>query len=190
MLQLNNEVREGPRWELIVRDEQINGWITSDLPRKFPEALPDDVQEPRVAFQEGKVLVACRLSTPISTTVLSLEMEPYLTDQPQQIAIRITRLRAGRLPLPLKRTLERLSAAAAKAGLGLQSSQDAGKPVAVVRLPTDSGKPPRNVALESLQVQNGQLSAHGRMVRSARPGSLASDRLSRYGVPVRPGAHG
>ena len=131
---------------------------------KFPGTLPNDIQEPRVVFQEGKVLIACRLRTPITTTVLSLVLEPYLTEEPQQIAIRITRLRAGRLPLPMKRTLERVSAAAAQAGLALQWTQDEGDPVAVVRLPTDQGKPPRSVAVESLQVENGQLSVRGRLV--------------------------
>jgi hypothetical protein len=164
VLDLHNDLQRSQRWELSVRDEQINGWIASDLQAKFPGTLPSDIQQPRVVFQEGKVLIGCRLRTAITTTVLSLVLEPYLTEEPQQIAIRLIRLRAGRLPLPMKQTLQRVSAGAAQAGLTLQWTQDNGHPVALLRLPKDQATPPRSVAVESLQVENGQLLVRGRLV--------------------------
>jgi hypothetical protein len=168
VLSLHNDLQESQRWQLVVSDQQVNGWIASDLPEKFPGTLPSDIQQPRVVFQEGKVLIACRCKTVVMTTVLSLVLEPYLTEEREQIAIRITRLRAGRVPLPMKRTLERVSAAAAQAGLDLQWTQDQGDPVAVVRLPTDQGESPRSVSLESLRVENGRLSVRGRLADGSR----------------------
>ncbi len=98
------------------------------------------------------------------TTVLSLALEPYLTDDPHQIAIRITKLRAGRVPMPMKRTLEQLSSAAGRAGVKLQWSQDSGDPVAILRLPRNFGEPARSVVVESLRVEDGRLSVGGRLM--------------------------
>lgn len=163
VLELHNDLERGDRWELTLSDEQINGWLASDLQQKFPDTLPADVHDPRVVFEEGKILIACRLESRLITTVLSLVLEPYLTDDSQQIAVRITRLRAGRLPLPLKGILERVSAAAAASDLNLQWSQDGGDPVAVINLSNEAADPQRKVAVESLQVSDGRLQVNGRL---------------------------
>ena len=164
VLELHNDLERGARWELTLSDEQVNGWLVSDLQQKFPHTLPDDVHDPRVVFEDGKILIACRLESHLITTVLSLALEPYLTDDPQQIAVRITRLRAGRLPLPLKGILDRVSAASAASELDLQWSQDGGDPVAVIHLSNDQADPQQKVAVESLQVSDGRLRVRGRLL--------------------------
>ncbi len=164
IVELQNDIEEGERWQLELQDQQINGWLTSDLPEKFPGTLPADLLEPRVVFQDGQVLVACRLKTAFMSTVLSLVLEPFLTDDAGQFAIRIRRLRAGRVPLPMKSTLERISAGSARAQVPLRWSHDEGDPVAVIRLPDDAGRPPRRVEIDTLEIRDGRLTARGRFV--------------------------
>ncbi len=47
-------------WSAVFTDEQINGWLAADLPEKFPQLLPPEIQDPRVVFAPGQLQLACR----------------------------------------------------------------------------------------------------------------------------------
>jgi hypothetical protein len=162
-LELHNQARQESNWEATFIDQAINAWLATELPQKFPRALPAGTSEPRVRFDENRFQAAVTYTIEGIPVVVSLAGDLYLTEQPNEIALRIRSLRAGLLPLPLKRVLSGASEAAGQADLVLRWSQHEGDPVALLRLPADAteadGKP---IRLESLILRPHEISLSGR----------------------------
>src|SRR5581483_1168786 len=59
-LELHNQLHHSGRWEARLTQDEINGWLATDLPAKFPQALPSGVSEPRIAIEDGVLRVAVR----------------------------------------------------------------------------------------------------------------------------------
>ncbi len=178
VIQLHNDVEQGASWELQLTDAQINGWLATDLPEKFPGLLPGEVEDPRVAFQDGMTHVACRLKTTKLNTVLSLVLDAYLTEQTNEIAIRIDKARAGLVPVPLKGVLESVATAAKQSGLQLRWTQDSGDPVALIQIPTDREDLRSGVVVQSMQIDEGKITVLGTADETSQSASRTSaDRL-------------
>ena len=177
VVQLHNDVQHGESWELQLTDEQINGWLATDLPEKFPGLLPGEVEQPRVAFEDGMTHIACRLNTPKLKTVLSLALDTYLTEEPNEIAIRIDKARAGLVPVPLKGVLESVVAAAKQSGLRLRWTQEDGDPIALIQFPTDREDLRPGVVIRTVLVEEGKITVTGTADDS--PQSAKRDSASR-----------
>ena len=155
VLELRNEVRRPGTWQAVFTEEEINGWLTVDLPEKFPHALPADVKEPRVAIIGERVLVGCRYEGGSVSTVFSLEVEPHLTSDPNVVALRIRKARAGALPIPLTQLIERTTKAARRIDPAFRWEQIDGDPVALITIPPDqSAAGNRRIKVTSLRVQD------------------------------------
>jgi len=161
-LELHNQSTKLGRWQAEFTDEQINAWLAAILPRNHPQALPAGIRDPRVKITEQGVQVAWRYRIERFQTVVSISGQVYLTDKPNQVALRLHGVRAGWVPLPLDRLLQRVSDAARQNGVDLLWSQDDGDPVAVYRVPTQLERyPGRNVHLETVELQPGRLRLAG-----------------------------
>jgi hypothetical protein len=161
VIAMASDVEQGERWELVLTDHQVNGWLAADLTRKFPDLLPPELRQPRVSFQDEMTYLACQLNSGKVSTVLSLQLDPYLTEQPNEIAVRVRRVRAGMLPVPLTKLLDQISVAAQKSGLSLRWSQLDGDPVALVALPVERPELRAGVMLDQLEVGRGALVVSG-----------------------------
>jgi hypothetical protein len=163
ILELHNEVRKTGQWQAVFTDEQINGWLASDLPDKFPRLLPAGVREPRIALEPDVARVACRYESSQLVTIVSLSLDIHLTDEPNVLAIRLRQARAGAIPLPLKHFLDRISAVAAESHISLQWAQEEGDPVALLTIPSDHGDyVAQGIAIDSLELRQGQVVLAGR----------------------------
>lgn len=131
-LELHNQVRRPGHWEMEVTAEQLNGWLAADLPRKFPDLMPPDLLDPRVAIEEDRLLFACRYQGTRMSTVISLTVEVGLTDELNTVALRLVKARAGLLPLPLNRVLDQIRTVAQQTDLRLRWAQQDGDPVALL----------------------------------------------------------
>lgn len=161
-LQLNNQIRKSDRWHARFTAEEINAWLAVDLPRKFPSALPADVQSPRVAIDAEMMQVACRVESPRISSVVSLGVQPFVTSEPNVIALKITQLRAGTLPLPLAQYLEKITERCARAGVALRWSEEDGDPLALVTLPLEPKEfQNRLVRVEQIELEEGALVVSG-----------------------------
>ena len=105
---LESAVRKKGRWEALFTAEQINGWLAVDRAKNHPDLMPPTWRDPRVAIDSKQVTIACRYQGAWLSSVLSLTVEPYVPE-PNVLAVRIVRARAGLLPVPLGRVLDRLS---------------------------------------------------------------------------------
>jgi hypothetical protein len=166
VLELHNSATKPGRWEAEFTAEQINAWLASVLPRNHPQALPVEVREPRVKLTAQSAQLAWRLQTERFETVISLQADVYLTDQPNQIAVRLHAVRAGWVPIPLSQILERVSEAARRGGVDLSWSQQDGDPVALLRVPTRHPEfEDREFSLEQIELADGRLRLAGQTTR-------------------------
>lgn len=163
VLELHNNVRRPGRWEAVFTDEQLNGWLSGDLEVKFPQLLPPGVSSPRVALGSHQARLACRYETPKINAVVSLALEVHLTDEPNVVAIRVRKARAGALPLPLKGFLDRIAEVAMQSGLVLRWAQEEGDPVALFKIPSEhEDYVTQGIFLESLELRDGEIYLAGR----------------------------
>jgi hypothetical protein len=163
VLELHNEVRHTGRWEASFSDEQINGWLAADLPVKFPNALPKGVSEPRVAIEADEAQVACKYDSPKISTVFSMSVEISLTEEPNVVAVRIRKARAGLLPISLKQILDHATRYANKSEIPLRWVQENGDPVALVTVPSERKEfIHRRIHIETVELRDGEVYLAGR----------------------------
>ncbi|MCO6455148.1 MAG: hypothetical protein J5I93_07600 [Pirellulaceae bacterium] len=175
VLQLHNEVAEAGDWEAVFTEEQINGWLASDLPEKFSRILPAGVSDPRVLVEPQQARVACRYESPQFRSVIWLDLDIQLTDEPNVLAVRVRQARAGRLPLPLKTFLEQISQQASAADVEVRWTQSEGDPVALVTVPTQHEQyPRREIHLDEVELREGVVYLAGSTRRQLASQSLSS----------------
>jgi uncharacterized protein YpmS len=153
---LKNESRREGRWQAVFTAEQINGWLAVDLVENHPDALPETLRDPRVAIEPGRMMLACRFQQGRAGSVLALAVEPYLPE-PNVLALRISKARAGLMPMPLSEVLDQVSQAAVQAGLPVQWRQDGGEPVAWIPLPSLSENGEKRVQIDTLELRRGEI---------------------------------
>jgi len=132
------------------------------LPEKFPQLLPAGVSEPRIAIDRDAVHIAVHYERGGVDTVVSLAGHVQLTEQPNEIAVRIDQARAGLVPVPLARFLEDVADRAARADIPLRWTEVKGAPVALVRVPLETKDARRQLVLERLDFREGEFSVAGR----------------------------
>lgn len=163
LLETRNSARRAGQWRMVLTEDQINGWFTNNLPREFPDAMPDEIDDPRVAITPDRFQAACRYKSGALETVLSLDLKLYLTDEPRVVAAQLQSVRAGVLPIPPTKVLQPLADAARRGSAPLRWVQTGGDPVALWTLPerpADLGG--KRLILEHLELGDGQLVLRGR----------------------------
>ena len=98
VLDMRNDALRGGRWQAVFTDEQLNGWLAADLPEKFPNLLPAGVEEPRIVIEQNEAHIACRYDNGQISTVISFALAINLTDEPNTLAVQVSKLRAGGCP--------------------------------------------------------------------------------------------
>jgi hypothetical protein len=175
LLDLRGDTRREGRWEAHFSEQQINGWLAADLPEKFPGLLPPEASNPRVHITSDSFQAAFRYASGRITAVISCEADIYLTDEPNVVAVRLRRVRAGALPLPLGQFLEQIAAEAANAGVALRWSEEAGDPLALITIPPQvDAKTQAESHLETLELREGEIVLAGRTERFSRPQAVPS----------------
>ena len=161
-LRLRNQIVDEGEWSATFTDSQINGWLAMDLPEKFSDSLPKSVANPRLQFRPGRITLACRYQTRNFGGIVQFECEPFLTDSPNVIGVKICELKTGWVPLPTNQWMTTISRQAMKSGLQIRWTQHEGQPVALIELPLDDRHDGRRRVLEGLAVLEGQLQLIGR----------------------------
>jgi hypothetical protein len=157
---LVSSLKKRGRWEVVFTAEQINGWLAVDMVQNHPEMLPPSLGNPRVAIEPEGMMLACRFRWGFFSSVLSLNVDPYLAE-PNGLALRIRKARAGMLPMPLGGILDRLSEAAGHADLRLHWGRSSGDPVALISLPPSRQEDGHVVRIEALQLGKGEIYVAG-----------------------------
>lgn len=154
--QLQNDAAKIGSWHAAFTDRQINAWLASELPLKFPQLLARGATEPRVSIQDGGLRVAARYVKGRLDTVVSCRINVQLTQQPNMLAVHVSDLRAGALPLPLSRFINGISRAAAEGDVSIQWDETEDGPVALVRVPPEHSR----YVVSPVIVESVELSDH------------------------------
>ncbi len=165
---LASEVKEKPNWQAIFTAEEINGWLAVDLVKNHAHAMPPDLHDPRVSIVPGELTIACQMQRGGFKSVLSLTIDVYLS-RPGEIAVEIKKVRAGRLPLPLRDVWEQIAAAARQAAIPIRWEQKDGNPVVVICLPAMEDDKNRIILVEQLTLEQGEVYVAGSTERRRRP---------------------
>lgn len=168
--ELANRVGQLGGWEATFTEEQVNAWLIHQLPLEFASLLPTGVEEPRVAIRDGRVLVAARYKNSRIETVVSFEVHAQLTPEPNVLAVKISQLKAGALPLPLSRFINHISNRAAKSALQIRwDDNEEGDEVALVTVPSEHPSYVRKpVIVESVSILAGMVRLAGHTGPEAR----------------------
>ncbi len=168
-LDLNARVRQAGTWQARFTAAEINSFLAADLARKFPTALPSSIQQPRVSITPQLLEIAFRYEGSAGSGVVNAGVFPMATDVPGEIALRISHVRLGRVPLPLKQFLTELTQASQKAGIPLRWTEQAGQPVGIFTLPTDHPDlAGHDLVIEQIQLEEGAILVSGRTSRDGR----------------------
>lgn len=160
-IELQNQIRRAGDWQVELAADQINGWLATALPEKFPDLLPQEVTDPRVAIEQDRVLIAAKYRMSGIDTIVAAELSAFLTSEPNVLAVRIHQVSAGALPLPLGQYLQEITAAAAKQGILIRWQEVEGDPQAIVTLPLAEPGDKRTILIRSLELLPGKLFARG-----------------------------
>lgn len=157
---LASDLKRGGRWAALFTAEELNGWLAVDLVENHGGSLPPGVESPRIALETDRLLLGCRYRLGFFHSVLWLEVEPYLTGT-NAVAIRLRKVRAGRLPVPMQSVLQAIDAAVRRSELRIEWSQTDGDPVALVSLPPQQDAAGKQFTLDTLRLTAGKLYVAG-----------------------------
>ncbi len=157
---LTSDLNRGGEWHAVFTVGQINGWLAVDLVENHPGLVPAGVTEPRVAILDDRLTLAYRAAGGMIEGVVSVEVEVALPE-PDQLALRLKRVRAGTLPLPMGVVIDAVEEAARQMDLRVTWRQANGDPVALIALApilADGGK---RIRVEEVYLGEGEVYVAG-----------------------------
>ncbi|MGA2799060.1 MAG: hypothetical protein ABSE63_15885 [Thermoguttaceae bacterium] len=153
-------VQKPGKWHTRFTAEQINGWLAVDFVKNHHGALPPLFSSPRVAIDPDGIVLACRYEGGIVPTVLTLTVEPYVPEE-NVMALRIVRVRAGLVPMPLEKVLDGVSDAARRSEWRIEWRQSGGDPVALLSAPPPDNAGDLAVKIEAIRLGKGDIFVSG-----------------------------
>lgn len=168
--QLQSDAAKPGLWRARFSDSEINSWLVEELPKRFPALTQRGVSDPRIVIEDDRLLVAARYKDKRIDTVISCELEVELTQEANMLAIRLFKLSAGALPLPLEKFLSGITKEAARGDIDVRWDMTDDGPVALVTVPSEHPHYVINpVIVESVELKSGDL------LLSGHTGALAEE---------------
>lgn len=163
LLDMQNDILTESTWQAIIFDHQVNGWLASDLPEKFPGTLPKNIRSPRIAFFNEEVRIAFEIKFGMFSGYVCIEGDVFCPDSRiNQLAIKISKARIGILPIPVSAWADRLTQSLNESGIPTVWDEIDGDPVALITLPnrlaTDKT---RKYRITSIELTDGQMTMSG-----------------------------
>ncbi len=158
LVQLQNTARRRAPWIVEITEDQVNGWFVSDLPEKFPESLPADIEDPRAVFTQDEIRIAFKYTVREFTGIVVISASTYCTEKPNEIALQLNSVKTGFIPLPIGPWLERVANSIRNAGIPVFWSQTSGTPIAIFTLPEHiTTTATHHVNVEAIDLRPGKL---------------------------------
>lgn len=172
-------------WATRFSPEQINGWLASDLPEKFPGILGKSFREPRILFSRDQFCLVFRYSTPTFRGVVQVVGDIFATHSENQIAFRIGSVKSGWMPIPVSWWADPLGDALGKYNIILEWGELNGDPVALLTLPglvseKDQEGTQKFSIVDAIQIDERGVGLSGKTLRM--PGGVEDERHSVAGA--------
>jgi hypothetical protein len=157
--QLEQPRRHDNRWELILTETQINGWLAIDLVQNHPDALPPQASEPRVQITQQQISLGVMYQHSQFPVLLSVDLQAQrLSDQ--QFSVRVMTARIGELPWSTAEMIERVAKSLRENGWSVAIQSQENDPVLVLTLPPTRNQQQRYL-LDRLEQRAGELVIQG-----------------------------
>jgi hypothetical protein len=177
LLEFQNVAIEVGEWQADFTQDQINGWIASDVPQKFPDAIPTNISKPRIALNENEVKIIFRFESTRFSGIVEASGDAFCTERLNEIAIRIHHLKSGLVSLPIAPWTDRISKMFEESRVPIQWTEDDGDMVALVQLPSNiSDEKDQKRIIEAIEIKSGSASFRG---VTLAPGDLETYQASR-----------
>lgn len=170
VLDLKSSAEEEGAWQIIFTEDQINGWLAVDMPRKFPKWQPKEIEQPRVAIDRQDAKLVFKLETPRLSGIVVASLDFFCTRRTNEIGIRFRSVRSGVLPIPVHRFADRITATMRESRVDVSWTEMDGDPVALVVLPDEVTRRLQSsrVILRNIEVQQDQIVLTGETVVDAQ----------------------
>lgn len=190
-----SDSRNAGAWQALFTDEQINGWLATQLVEGRAGKLPQGVRDPRVAIGPDTLTLGFATSQGGVETVVSVEAAVFLTEE-GTVAIHLKDVRAGALPLPILQVADELVTACHDLKLPVEWTQQDGQPIALVDMGNDVSAGKRRFILDAIQLKQGELFVAGHTEMSAATAGVVKEtdsagqgenvELSNFELPISP----
>lgn len=169
------------QWQTVFTDEEVNGWLVAMLREHYPDLLPPEVIDPRVAFRNDRCLAGYRYRGKTIETVISVEGTASLPES-DLVAVRLQRAFAGVLPLPMSRVVSEVTRVAQDLGIPIRWSEEQGDPVLLVSVAGALSTDQQRRQLQRIELQDGKLILAG-AAHPTPPAEEAKDVVAMLSTP-------
>lgn len=162
--------RSSKYWHEEFTTEQINSFLQHDYLSESGEYKkpPSGFHDVRIQVEDGMLRIGCRYKSGVGTTIVTLNAKMWLIEgETNLIAVELTNLRAGALPVPRQVLLDHISEAAAKSNFGVTWRHIDDNPVAIIRFQADKEQP--TAQIDRLEVRHGRIIVAGRTTQYPVP---------------------
>jgi len=147
--------KQGP-WQAVFTEAEINGWLAVERVKNHPELIPETMSDPRVRVEPEGLTLAFRYRDATWEGVVWLTVDLYLVE-PNVVALRVRKARAGALPLPLENVLKEVAKATDQLDWQVDWRQAGGDPVAQITIPPLKSHGHRVLQIETLRLEKGRI---------------------------------
>ncbi len=180
LLELQNSAIELGSWRAAFSQDQINGWLGSDLPQKFPDALPPSISNPRISLRQDEMRIVFGYQSKQLNGIVECCGDIFCAEQVNQLAVRIKYIRSGVVTLPIANWTDEITKIFQTNGIVTQWVEDNGDPMLLVNLKdkivTDLDL---RVVVESVEFLKGEVVLQGVTMDPADGPAYEAARLSR-----------
>ena len=163
---LQSDVEKNQRFETILSEEQINGWLATTVAQQHAHRLPKGMRDPRVAIQDGEARVGCHFQRGKFDSVVWLVADLKLADKNTVLEIRLRGLKAGLIPFSIERFQKQITTSLTRAKLKITWVEGAEEVTARIQLPERfEGLAGKAVHFEKIELQVGRLLFSGRATK-------------------------
>ena len=132
---LKADLDKNQRFETVLSEDQINGWLATTVAQEYQHRLPTGMRDPRIAIRDGEVRIGSYFRKGKIETVVWLVADLKLTDENTVLEIRLRGLKAGLIPFSIERFQEEITNSLKRAKLGMTWVQGAEEVTARIELP-------------------------------------------------------
>lgn len=175
---LHNDLQNEGTWQTVISADELNGWLAFKLPESFPDMLPEEVRDPRIAITERHLIFAAQSELAGVDAVVSVFVEPFVTAN-GDLAIQLDQVLAGSLPVPTADMIDRVAQATRRAGLPIRWTKSDDKVVMIVARELWDTDEAQHRTLGAIELSDGEMFLSGRtdVVETASLDELPTDGL-------------
>lgn len=141
LVRIYSDILSGRKWQGNLNEDHLNASLAEGLLNK-EAPWPDSAREPRVSFEEDRILLGFRYGLGQLSTVIWLEVRPWLAVQdPNVLALELISLHAGAIPISSQWLLEKAAEAARTLKIDVSYYRYNKHPVLVLRFQADHSNP-------------------------------------------------